>query len=93
MRYLPPLLVKLREIRKLLMGAGETSDFDESSVRGIASSIAEIETELAVIRVRTQCQIYGLLTTEQKELAKALGPDLERPPFPPPSAPEKPGCA
>ncbi len=88
-----PLLAKLGEIRKLLMRAGETSDFDETSVRGIASEIAQIETELAVIRVRTQCQIYGLLTAEQKELAKALGPEMERTPFPPPFASEKPGSA
>lgn len=79
-----PFLDKMHEGRKLLIAAGETT-FDEASVRSTASAISQIETELTVIRVRTQSQIYALLTAEQRELAKNLRPDMEQRPGHPPA--------
>ena len=78
-----PFFERLRQNRELLMQAGELATFDEASVRSIAAKVAEIETELAVIRVRTHSRIHALLTAEQREMAKNLRQDLERPPNPP----------
>ncbi|ACM21864.1 CpxP superfamily protein [Geotalea daltonii FRC-32] len=70
-----PFIDQMHEKRKLLMQSGESTTFDEASVRSIAAAIAQIKTELAVIRVKTQTQIYTILTPEQRELAKSLKPN------------------
>jgi Spy/CpxP family protein refolding chaperone len=70
-----PLIDKINENRKLLTQAAEASTFDEAAVRAIAVEQATIETELIVSRTKVQCQIYILLTAEQRELLKNLRPE------------------
>jgi Spy/CpxP family protein refolding chaperone len=70
-----PLFGKMHESRKLLMQAAETTVFDEAAVRAIASDQASIETELTVSRTRAHSRINALLTPEQRELMKNLGPE------------------
>ncbi|WP_243369965.1 Spy/CpxP family protein refolding chaperone [Geotalea sp. SG265] len=73
-----PLRAQLHEKRQQLRKAGESTSFDEAFVRSTAAAIGQIQTELAVIRVKTRTQIHALLTPEQRELAKSLKPSKER---------------
>lgn len=72
-----PLFEKLHELRKQLMLAGESADFDETAVRGLATEQARIEVELTVSRTKTDHKINALLTPEQRELQQRLRPDRE----------------
>lgn len=79
-----PLLDKVRGYREQLQQAAEATTFDEAAVRGIATSLAQTESELTVSRTREQSQINAILTAEQRELLKNLRPPMDRQPQPPP---------
>jgi protein CpxP len=74
-----PLMAQLREKRQQLRKIGESATFDEAAVRSIAAAMGEIRTELMVIRVKTRTQIQALLTPEQREVAKSLKPNFDKP--------------
>ncbi|MGH9800482.1 MAG: Spy/CpxP family protein refolding chaperone, partial [Blastocatellia bacterium] len=44
----------------------ESSNFDEAAARTLLAKEAQIETELKLIRIRTDNAIHNLLTVEQK---------------------------
>lgn len=59
----------------------ESGSFNEESARQIVVAKASAQTELELIRLRTDAAIFGILTVEQKaQLARMRD---ERPPFPP----------
>ena len=69
-----PLRKQLAENRKNLRKAIESQLFDEATVRTLAASQNETRVELVVSRARARSQIYALLSPEQKESARNLGP-------------------
>ncbi|HSM00419.1 MAG TPA: Spy/CpxP family protein refolding chaperone, partial [Candidatus Limnocylindria bacterium] len=69
-----PLRQQLAENRENLRKAIEAEPFKEATVRALAQSQNEARVELVVSRARAKSQIYALLTPEQRELAKKLGP-------------------
>ena len=69
-----PLRQQLAENRENLRKAIEADPFNEATVRALAASQNETRVELVVFRARTKSQIYALLTPEQRELTKTLGP-------------------
>lgn len=74
-----PLRKKLAETRENLRKAIEAEPFNEATVRALAESQNETRVELVVSRARAKSQVYALLTPEQRELAKKLGPMGEGP--------------
>lgn len=85
---LKPLFDKMHESRKQLMQAADSPVFDEAAVRTIAGEQAKVEIELMVSRARVQSKVNALLTSEQRELLKALRPGMDHRPPPPPFAGE-----
>lgn len=69
-----PLRQQLAENRENLRKAIEAEPFNEATVRALAQSQNETRVELVVSRARTKNQIFALLSPEQRELAKKLGP-------------------
>ncbi|HBO68685.1 MAG TPA: hypothetical protein DD658_00385 [Deltaproteobacteria bacterium] len=69
-----PLRQQLAENRENLRKAIEAEPFNEATVRALAQSQNETRVELVVSRARTKSQIFALLSPEQRELAKKLGP-------------------
>ena len=76
----------LRIAREALMKAGTAAQFDEANVRLLANAAAKAESDITVLRARTEHQIYLLLTPAQRTQAEKLrqqhdarGPD-GRPP-------------
>ncbi len=69
-----PLRQQLADNRENLRKAIEAEPFDEATVRALAQSQNEARVELVVSRARAKSQIYALLTPEQRELARKLGP-------------------
>lgn len=69
-----PLRQQLAEYRQNLRKAIEAEPFDEATVRALAAGQNETRVELVVSRARTKSRIFALLTPEQQELAKKLGP-------------------
>jgi protein CpxP len=82
-----PLMEKQAEYRKQLHALLQAATFDEAAVRAVAASMAQIETDLTVSRLRAQSQVNALLTPEQRALKEKLRPPMEergpghRPPF------------
>ncbi len=71
----------LRQARETLGKLGNSAQFDERRARELADAAAKAESELALLRARTEHEIYLLLTPQQREqLEKAK----DRPPQPPP---------
>lgn len=68
----------------------ESGNFTEAAARQILATVTQAQTELEVIRLKTDAAIYALLTAEKKTLLATLKqqrPDFprgERPDFPPP---------
>jgi Spy/CpxP family protein refolding chaperone len=79
-----PLLKKEEELRRQLHRAERAASFDESGVRKVAASLAQIETDLIVIRARTQSKILSVLTPEQRRMTEKLELSKEPRPLPPP---------
>ncbi len=79
-------------IRDSLRGITETENFNESEARRLLTQKAAIDTELELIRLKTQAAIYNLLTAEQiaklalqrQQRPERPRPDGLRPPEPPP---------
>jgi len=69
-----PFRQQLAENRENLRKAIEADPFNEAAVRALAESQNETRVELVVSRARSKSQIFALLSPEQRELAKKLGP-------------------
>ncbi len=69
-----PLQQQLAENREKIRQTIEAELFDEAAVRTLAESQNQTRVELVVSRARTKSQIFALLSPEQRELAKKLGP-------------------
>jgi Spy/CpxP family protein refolding chaperone len=69
-----PLRQQLAENRKNLRKAIEAQPFDEATVRTLAAKQNDTRVELVVSRARARSQIYALLSPEQRESARKLGP-------------------
>jgi Spy/CpxP family protein refolding chaperone len=80
---LKPVFESIHEKRDQLRALSESTTFDETAVRTIATAIAQEEIELMVSRTRTQSRINVLLTADQRELLINLRPDMGRMPPPP----------
>jgi len=66
-----PIAAQLRDARKAVEDAIATGQFDESQIRALAATEAQLQVELTVSRARRQSAVYQVLTTEQKtRLAK-----------------------
>jgi Spy/CpxP family protein refolding chaperone len=63
-----PLLKQEAEERRQLHQSERAASFDESAIRTGAGSLAQIETELIVLRARTNAGILSVLTPEQRRL-------------------------
>ncbi len=74
-----PLRKKMAEGREQMRRVTEEGAFDEAAIRALAAEKAEVQVEMMVSRVRVQSRIHGILTPEQKELAKRLRPLMEGP--------------
>ena len=74
-----PLRQRLAENRKNLRKAIEAQPFDEATVRTLAAKQNDTRVELVVSRARARSQIYALLSPEQRESARKLGPMGEGP--------------
>jgi len=75
-----PLLKRGEELRRQLHLTERAASFDESGVRKLAAGLTQIETEMIVIRARTQNRILSVLTPEQRRLTEQL--ELSREPRP-----------
>lgn len=87
---------KLEEIHKQIEAATANGQFDENTVRNLASQQAQLMADQMVDHLRLHAQMYGLLTAEQKAKADQMmkrhggpgrgpgGPGHHGPPPPPP---------
>lgn len=73
-----PLLIKIHELRKILLQLGETGEVSDDGIRTVTSQIAQVESDLMFLRFKTESRVNALLTAEQRDLQKYL-----RPPAPP----------
>jgi protein CpxP len=63
---------KLDELRKQIEAATANGQFDENTVRNLASQQSQLMTDQMVDHLRLHSQIYGLLTAEQKTKADQM---------------------
>ena len=63
---------KLDELRKQIEAATANGQFDENTVRNLASQQSQLMTDQMVDHLRLNSQIYGLLTAEQKTKADQM---------------------
>lgn len=87
---------KLDEIRKQIEAATANGQFDEATVRTLASQQAQLQADSMVDHLRMHAKLYSLLTTEQKAKADQMmkmhggpghgpgGPEGHHGPPPPP---------
>lgn len=71
---------QLREIGEQMRPLVEAASFDEAAVRALLAKEAQLETELKLIRIRTDNAVFNVLTAEQK----AKLDELRRNHMPPP---------
>ena len=57
----------LRKAHEALRDVNESPQYDESRVKGLADSAAKADSQLTVLRVRTEHEIFALLTPEQRK--------------------------
>jgi periplasmic protein CpxP/Spy len=57
----------LRKAHEALHDINESPQYDENKVKGLAESAAKADSQLTVLRVRTEHEIYALLTPEQRK--------------------------
>jgi protein CpxP len=57
----------LRKAHEALRDINESPQYDENKVKGLAESAAKADSQLTVLRVRTEHEIYALLTPEQRK--------------------------
>ncbi|MBA2706084.1 MAG: Spy/CpxP family protein refolding chaperone [Blastocatellia bacterium] len=90
---------KLEDLHKQIEAATANGQFDENTVRNLASQQSQLMTDQMVDHLRLHSQIYGLLTAEQKTKADQMmkmhgeghgpgpgGPGHHGPPPPPPGS-------
>lgn len=65
---------KVRVARQELFSTALGGKFDDEAVRKQASTIAELESELTVLRLKTLSQIQPPLSSDQVEKIRNLGP-------------------
>lgn len=70
-----PQAERLFETRRQLRQAGESTVYDESSVRSLAAEAGAAEAEIIVSRIRVQNRINSLLSPPQLELLAAMKPE------------------
>ena len=58
----------LRKAHEALHDLNEADQFDESKAKNLAEAAAKAESQLTVLRMRTEHQIFALLTPDQKKL-------------------------
>ncbi|PLX80818.1 MAG: hypothetical protein C0615_00430 [Desulfuromonas sp.] len=63
-----------REIHEQMRALIESDNFDEAAIRNLATKEAEMEIEQRVSRAKVRNQVFNILTPEQQELSKKLGP-------------------
>jgi protein CpxP len=84
-----PYMEQLRAIHEQMRQLTESGQFNEDAVRALATRQAQAETELTVIRVRTQVAVFNLLTPEQKAKMKEMGERHHRQGPPPNEQPNR----
>lgn len=84
-----PYMEQLRAIHDQIRQITESGQFNEDAVRALAAKQAQAETELTVIRVRTQMAVFNLLTPEQKAKMKEMSERHHRQGPPPGEHPNK----
>jgi periplasmic protein CpxP/Spy len=57
----------LRKAHEALRDLNESPQYDENRVKGLADSAAKADSELTVLRARTEHEIFALLTAEQRK--------------------------
>ena len=57
----------LRKAHEALRDINESPQYDETRVKGLAETAAKADSQLTVLRARTEHQIYALLTPEQRK--------------------------
>jgi Spy/CpxP family protein refolding chaperone len=57
----------LRKAHEALRDLNESPQYDENRVKGLADTAAQADSQLTVLRVRTEHQIVALLTPEQRK--------------------------
>jgi periplasmic protein CpxP/Spy len=57
----------LRKAHEALGKLNDSGEYDENRVKGLAESAAKAESQLTVLRVRADHEIYSLLTPEQRK--------------------------
>jgi periplasmic protein CpxP/Spy len=57
----------LRKAHEALRDLDESPQYDENRVKGLADSAAKAGSELTVLRLRTEHEIFALLTAEQRK--------------------------
>jgi Spy/CpxP family protein refolding chaperone len=72
---------KLQVIQEKIKDTTEGESFDESAARKLLKTRGEIQTELEIIRLKTDSAIFNLLTAEQIAQIDLL--KQQRPEFPP----------
>lgn len=66
----------VRTSREELHALSASGSFDEAKARSLAEGAARAEAELAVMRARTESQIFALLTSEQRKQAETLRDEM-----------------
>ncbi|MBL8190600.1 MAG: Spy/CpxP family protein refolding chaperone [Acidobacteria bacterium] len=61
-----PLHEQLQGLHEQMRAIVEAKTFDETAARALLAKEAQLETELKLIRIRTDNAVYNLLTAEQK---------------------------
>ncbi len=57
----------LRKAHEALRDLNESLQYDENRVKGLADGAAQADSQLTVLRVRTEHEIFALLTPEQRK--------------------------
>jgi periplasmic protein CpxP/Spy len=57
----------LRKAHEALRDINQSPQYDENRVKGLAETAAKADSQLTVLRVRTEHDIYALLTPEQRK--------------------------
>jgi len=57
----------LRKAHEALRDLNESPQYDENRLKGLADSAAKADSELTVLRARTEHEIFALLTAEQRK--------------------------
>jgi Spy/CpxP family protein refolding chaperone len=70
------LEIKMRSARQELLAAGLDGKFDEEAVRKQALAVANLDAEIAVLRVKAISQVQPPLSPEQIEKIKSATPNL-----------------